>query len=56
MLWSKPISVIMPQELLEYLDEIAEINDKSRSEMIRSLIEEKRKEDIKEGVANGQLN
>lgn len=48
MLWSRPISVTMPQDLLEYLDEIAEINNMSRSEMMRTLIEEKRREDKKD--------
>lgn len=48
MQWSRPISVVMPQELLEYLDQIAEINNKSRSEMIRSLIEDFKKEDEKD--------
>ena len=52
MQWSRPISVVMPQELLEYLDEIAEINNKSRSEMIRSLIEDFKKEDEKDGRSN----
>ena len=48
MLWSRPISVTIPQELLDYLDEIAEINNMSRSEMMRTLIEEKRREDKKD--------
>lgn len=48
MLWARPISVTMPQELLDYLDEIAEINNMSRSEMMRTLIEEKRREDLKD--------
>lgn len=48
MLWSRPISVTMPQELLDYLDEIAEINNMSRSEMMRTLIEERRREDLKD--------
>ena len=48
MLWARPISVTMPQELLEYLDEIAEINNMSRSEMMRTLREEKRREDKKD--------
>lgn len=52
MQWSRPISVVMPQELLEYLDEIAEINNKSRSEMIRSLIEDFKKEDEKDAGSN----
>ncbi len=47
MLWARPISVTMPQELLDYLDEIADINNMSRSEMMRTLIEEKRKQDMK---------
>lgn len=48
MLWARPISVTMPQELLDYLDEIAEINNMSRSEMMRTLIEEKRREERKD--------
>lgn len=48
MLWARPISVTMPQELLDYLDEIAEINNMSRSEMMRTLIEERRREDLKD--------
>lgn len=48
MLWARPISVTMPQELLEYLDEIAYKNKMSRSEMMRTLIEEKRREDLKD--------
>lgn len=44
MLWSRPISVTMPQELLDYLDEIAYKNKMSRSEMMRRLIEERREE------------
>lgn len=44
--WSRPISVTMPPDLLEYLDEICDINCRSRSEMIRILLEEKRREDI----------
>lgn len=48
MLWARPISVTMPQDLLDYLDEIAEINNMSRSEMMRTLIEEKRREDLKD--------
>lgn len=48
MLWARPISVTMPQELLDYLDEIAEINNMSRSEMMRTLIEDRRKEDLKD--------
>ena len=52
MLRSRPISVVMPQELLEYLDEIAEINNKSRSEMIRSLLEDFKKEDEKDAESN----
>ena len=48
MLWARPISVTMPQELLDYLDEIADINNMSRSEMMRTLIEEKRREDLKD--------
>lgn len=48
MLWSRPISVTMPQELLDYLDEIAEINNMSRSEMMRTLIEDRRREDLKD--------
>lgn len=47
MLWARPISVTMPQELLEYLDEIAYKNKMSRSEMMRSLVEEKRREEKK---------
>ena len=52
MQWSRPVSVVMPQELLEYLDQIAEINNKSRSEMIRSLIEDFKKEDEKDAGSN----
>ncbi len=48
MLWARPISVTMPQDLLEYLDEIADINNMSRSEMMRTLVEEKRREDLKD--------
>lgn len=48
MLWARPISVTMPQELLEYLDEIAYKNKMSRSEMMRTLIEERRREDLKD--------
>ena len=48
MLWARPISVTMPQELLDYLDEIAEINNMSRSEMMRTLVEEKRREERKD--------
>lgn len=48
MLWARPISVTMPQELLDYLDEIAELNNMSRSEMMRTLIEERRREDLKD--------
>lgn len=48
MLWARPISVTMPQELLDYLDEIADINNMSRSEMMRTLVEEKRREDLKD--------
>ena len=47
MLWARPISVTMPQELLEYLDEIAYKNKMSRSEMMRTLVEEKRREEKK---------
>ena len=47
MLWARPISVTMPQELLEYLDEIAYKNKMSRSEMMRTLIEEKRRGGLK---------
>ena len=48
MLWARPISVTMPQELLDYLDEIAYKNKMSRSEMMRTLVEEKRREDKKD--------
>lgn len=48
MLWARPISVTMPQELLDYLDEIADINNMSRSEMMRTLIEDRRREDLKD--------
>lgn len=48
MLWARPISVTMPQELLDYLDEIAYKNKMSRSEMMRTLVEEKRREDLKD--------
>ena len=48
MLWARPISVTMPQELLEYLDEIAYKNKMSRSEMMRTLVEEKRREESKD--------
>lgn len=48
MLWARPISVTMPQELLEYLDEIAYKNKMSRSEMMRRLIEDRRREDKKD--------
>ena len=48
MLWARPISVTMPQELLDYLDEIAYKNKMSRSEMMRTLIEERRREDLKD--------
>lgn len=44
MLWARPISVTMPQELLEYLDKLAYKNKMSRSEMMRRLIEERREE------------
>lgn len=47
MLWARPISVTMPQELLDYLDEIAYKNKMSRSEMMRTLVEEKRREEKK---------
>ena len=49
MLWARPISVTMPQELLDYLDEIAYKNKMSRSEMMRTLVEEKRREEKKDG-------
>ena len=39
LLWSKPISVIMPQEQVEYLDEVAEKYGKSRAEIIRAAID-----------------
>lgn len=48
MLWARPISVTMPQELLDYLDDIAYKNKMSRSEMMRTLVEEKRREDKKD--------
>lgn len=48
MLWARPISVTMPQELLDYLDEIAYKNKMSRSEMMRTLVEEKRREEKKD--------
>lgn len=48
MLWARPISVTMPQELLDYLDEISDINNMSRSEMMRTLIEDRRREDLKD--------
>ena len=48
MLWARPISVTMPQELLEYLDEIAYKNKMSRSEMMRTLVEDRRREDLKD--------
>lgn len=51
MLWARPISVTMPQELLDYLDEIADINNMSRSEMMRTLIEDRRREDLKDAGA-----
>ena len=38
----------MPQELLEYLDEIAYKNKMSRSEMMRRLIEDRRREEKKD--------
>ena len=44
MLWARPISVTMPQELLDYLDELAFNNKMSRSEMMRRLIEERRED------------
>ena len=53
MLWARPISVTMPQELLEYLDEIAYKNKMSRSEMMRRLIEDRRREDKKDA---GEIN
>lgn len=48
MLWARPISVTMPQELLDYLDEIAYKNKMSRSEMMRTLVEDRRREDKKD--------
>lgn len=48
MLWARPISVTMPQELLDYLDDIAYKNNMSRSEMMRRLIEDRRREEKKD--------
>lgn len=48
MLLARPISVTMPQELLDYLDEIAYKNKMSRSEMMRTLVEDRRREDKKD--------
>ena len=48
MLWARPISVTMPQELLDYLDEIAYKNKMSRSEMMRRLVEDRRREEKKD--------
>ena len=48
MLWARPISVTMSQELLDYLDELAYKNKMSRSEMMRRLIEDRRREDLKD--------
>lgn len=41
----KNISITLDDKLLEYLDELAEINDRSRSSMIRWLILKAMEED-----------
>ena len=43
---TKNISITLDQELLEYLDELAEINDRTRSGMISYLIKQSYLEDI----------
>ena len=43
---TKNISITLDQDLLEYLDELAEINDRTRSGMISYLIKQSYLEDI----------
>ena len=43
---TKNISITIDQDLLEYLDELAEINDRTRSGMIGYLIKQSYLEDI----------
>lgn len=43
---TKNISITLDQDLLEYLDELADINDRTRSGMIRYLIKQSYLEDI----------
>jgi len=43
---TKNISITLDQDLLEYLDELAEINDRTRSGMIAYLIKQSYLEDI----------
>ena len=42
---TKNISITIDQDLLEYLDELAEINDRTRSGMISYLIKQSYLED-----------
>lgn len=43
---TKNISITLDQDLLEYLDELADINDRTRSGMISYLIKQSYLEDI----------
>lgn len=43
---TKNISITIDQDLLEYLDELADINDRTRSGMISYLIKQSYLEDI----------
>ena len=43
---TKNISITLDHDLLEYLDELAEINDRTRSGMIAYLIKQSYLEDI----------
>lgn len=43
---TKNISITLDSELLEYLDELADINDRTRSGMISYLIKQSYLEDI----------
>ena len=43
---TKNISITLDQDLLDYLDELADINDRTRSGMISYLIKQSYLEDI----------